>query len=193
MLFCCFLTSTLVKNLESVVTQRFWSPRKIRKSIYNQNSSGKYYAFPPKNARYGRRRTNECKGPMCKLNSHGRGYPLNHSKEFPRSHNQITRGYKLQQLGCLHRMNRTVIVSIDERACGLECVRATTRGHAVNQEQSNQKQKKTNINDRPSFPGYLAGCRAATTPVPCKLKFAVGRSPHEGYTTLVQTLQKSAT
>ena len=29
---CCFLTLTLVKNLESVVTQRCWSPRKIRKT-----------------------------------------------------------------------------------------------------------------------------------------------------------------
>ena len=28
---CCCLTSTLVKHLESVVTQRCWSPRKIRK------------------------------------------------------------------------------------------------------------------------------------------------------------------
>ena len=28
---CCFVTLTLVKNLEPVVTQRCWSPRKIRK------------------------------------------------------------------------------------------------------------------------------------------------------------------
>ena len=56
---CCFLTLTLVKNLESVVTQRCWSPRKIRKTKWNQKSSGKYYSFPPKNARYGKRRTSE--------------------------------------------------------------------------------------------------------------------------------------
>ena len=56
---CCFLTLTLVKNLESVVTQRCWSPRKIRKTKWNQNSSEKYYALPPKNARYRKRRTNE--------------------------------------------------------------------------------------------------------------------------------------
>ena len=29
--------------------------------------------------------------------------------------------YKLQRLGCLYRTNRTVIVSIDERACCLKC------------------------------------------------------------------------
>ena len=45
--YCC-LTLTLVENLKSVVTQRCWSPRKIRKSKLNTNSSGKYYAFPPK-------------------------------------------------------------------------------------------------------------------------------------------------
>ena len=56
---CCFLTLTLVKNLESVVTQRCWSPGNIRKTKWNQNSSGKYYAFPPKIARYGKRRTSE--------------------------------------------------------------------------------------------------------------------------------------
>ena len=39
---------TLVKHLESVVTQRCWSHRKIRKTKWNQNSSGKYHAFPPK-------------------------------------------------------------------------------------------------------------------------------------------------
>ena len=33
---CCFLTLTLVKNLESVVTQRCWSPRKIRKTRHVQ-------------------------------------------------------------------------------------------------------------------------------------------------------------
>ena len=29
---CCCLTLTLVKNLESVVTQRCWSPRNIQKT-----------------------------------------------------------------------------------------------------------------------------------------------------------------
>ena len=49
---CCCLTITLVKHLESVVTQRCWSPRNIRKTTRNRKSSGKNYAFPPKNARY---------------------------------------------------------------------------------------------------------------------------------------------
>ena len=41
--------------------------------------------------------------------------------ELPRSHNQPTRGYILQRLGCLHRTNRTVVVSTDGRGCCLEC------------------------------------------------------------------------
>ena len=35
------------KKLESVVAQRCWSPRKIRKPIMKPNSAGKYYVFPP--------------------------------------------------------------------------------------------------------------------------------------------------
>ena len=84
MLLC--LTLTLVKNLESVVTQtkvleRCWSPRKIRKNKPNQNSSRKYDAFPPTGKTHDtqRRRTNKWNDPICKLNSHGRGYPPNDS------------------------------------------------------------------------------------------------------------------
>ena len=40
-------------------TKRCWSRRKTRKSKGNKNSFGKYYAFPPKNARYRRRSTSE--------------------------------------------------------------------------------------------------------------------------------------
>ena len=78
--------------------------------------------FPAEKRTMRKKAHNKCKGPrMCKLNSHGRVYQLNYSIEVPRSHNYPTRGYKLQRLGCLHRTNRAVIVSIDERACCLEC------------------------------------------------------------------------
>ena len=48
------LTLTLlVKNQESVGTQRCWSPRKTSKpKSLDQNSSGMYYPFPSKNAQY---------------------------------------------------------------------------------------------------------------------------------------------
>ena len=79
----------LIKILESVITQRCWSHTKDNpKNKKNRNSYRKYYAFPPKNARYGKRKkAHKWKGPMCKLKSHGRGYPLNYSIKFPCLHN----------------------------------------------------------------------------------------------------------
>ena len=67
-----------------------------------------------------------------------------YSIEFPRPHNnEPTRRYKLQRLDWLHRTNRAVIVSTDERACCVwSAVRVTTRGHAVKKEQVHSTQRQ---------------------------------------------------
>ena len=103
-----------------MVTQRCWSPRKTRKTKWNQNSSGKYYAFPPKthDTKNGAqvKRSNvqtELTWPRVSTQLRHRVPPFHTTNQ--------TRGYELQRLGRLHRTNRTVIVSTDERACCLEC------------------------------------------------------------------------
>ena len=48
---------------------------------------------------------------------------LTQSSPVPTS-NQLASTNYIQRLGCLHRTNRMVIVSTDERACCLECCRS---------------------------------------------------------------------
>ena len=82
---CLFLTLTLVKNLESVVTQRCCSPMEDPKNQMKSKFGREILRFPAWKCTI-RKKAHKWKGPMCKLNSHGRGYPLNYSIEFPRSH-----------------------------------------------------------------------------------------------------------
>ena len=118
---CCFLILTLVKNLESVVTQRCCSPRKIRKTKRNRNSSGKYYAL----SRLKTHDTEECA--QVKRSN------VKTELTWPRVSTQLQRrrvppfpqltNSRLQTttvLGSLQRTNRTIIVIVDERACCLE-------------------------------------------------------------------------
>ena len=197
----------------SVVTQRCWSPIKIRRTKLSQNSYGNsYYAFPPKNARreegeqmkLSTRYVQTCCCCCSHINSQNqvRGqteltWPRVSTQLLhgvPRSHNYPTRGYKLQRLGCLHRTNRTVTVSTDERACCLKCCCQSDDPRACSKKLSNRTQNHhTNTRGRPVFPGYLTDCSAATTPLPENLKLR-RVVPHEGYTTpLVPTLQNSVT
>ena len=75
---------------------------------------------------------------VVKLNSHGRGYPLNCYCiiELRRSHNYPPRGYKLQRLGCVHRTNRMVTVSPDERACCLKRSRQSDDPRACSEKRA---------------------------------------------------------
>ena len=82
---CCFLTLTFVKDLESVATQRCWSPRKIRKPSEIKIRPGNTTLSHLKT--HEKEKGEQVKSPMCKLISHSRGYPLNYSIEFPRAHN----------------------------------------------------------------------------------------------------------
>ena len=111
--------------------------------------------------------------PMCKRNSHGRGYPLNYGIEFPRSHNQPTRSYKLQRLGCLHRTNRTVIVSTAERACRLESC------HSDDPRAKRVIEPKTTLQIPMIAPSSRVICQvAAHLRRPClKIENCGGRSP----------------
>ena len=118
---CCFFTLEL--------SSKIWSPRSHKGAgALGTSEKQNELKIRPGNTTLPRKKKthNTEKGAQVKrfnvqLNSHGRGYPLNYSIEFPRSHNSPTRGYELQRLGCLHCTNRTVTVSIDERACRLEC------------------------------------------------------------------------
>ena len=122
---CCFvvcLSLTLVENLESVVLQRCCGalrrsekPNEIKICPGNTTLSSLKRTI---------RRGAQVKKSNVQTELHGRAYPLNYSVELPRSHKYPIRGYKLQRLGCLHRTNRTVIVSTDERACCLNCCRS---------------------------------------------------------------------
>ena len=71
-----------------------------------------------------------------------------------------------QHLGCLHRTNRTQIIStVHRRTRLLSGVLSQWRAAGMQWKKSNRTKKHhTNINDRPVFPGYLTGCSAATTP-----------------------------
>ena len=113
------LTCTLVTKAESVVIQRCRSPRKIRKSKYNQNSSGKHYSFPPKT-----HDTN--KGAQVK------GSNVQTELTWPRVSSQLQHrvlpfphlfNSRLQTtaVGLPAPYEPHCIVSTGERACSLEC------------------------------------------------------------------------
>ena len=68
---------------------------------------------------------------------------------------------RLQRLGYLHPTNLTVIVNTDERACCLECCQSDDPRARSEQRAIEPKNTMQNINDRPVFPSYLAGCSAA--------------------------------
>ena len=186
---CCFLTLTLVKNPESVVTHRCWSPRKIRKNEWNQNSSGKYYAFPPKmhDAEEGAqvKRSNvqtELTWPRVSTQ------PQRRVPSFPKLTNSRLQTTAVGLPAAYeprgnreHRRTRLLSRVLSEwRPAGMQWNKSNRR-----------KKQKTNINDRLSFPSYLTGCSAATTPVPenWNLRRVV---PHdEGCTTHVSVTQSS--
>ena len=139
-----------------------------------------------------RKKAHKWRGPMCKLNSHGRGYPLNYSIWVPPSPQPTKSRLQTTAVGLPApyepQGNREY-----RRTRLLSGVLSQWRPAGVQWNKNNgTKNHSTDINDRPSFPSYLTGCSAATTPVPenWKLRRVI---PREGYTTLLQTLQKSVT
>ena len=174
---CCCLTLTLVQHLESVITQRCWSPRKIRKTKWSQNLSGKYYAFPPKNARYE-------EGAEVKWSN------VQTELTWPRVSTQLRRRVPpFPQLTNSRLQTTAVGLPAPSKPHGnreyrrtrlLSGVLSEWRPAGMQWKKINRtKNHLTNINDRPVFPGYLTGCSAATTPVPENGKLR-GVVPHEG-------------
>ena len=171
---CCCLTLTLVKNLESVVTQRRWSRRNIQKTKWNQNSSGKYYASPPK--------THEENAQVKRSNVQTE---LTWSPGSTQLYHRVPPSPQLTN----SRLQTTAVGlpapyephgnREHKRTRLLSGVLSEWRPAGMQWNKSNRTKKhNTNINDRPAFPSYMTGCSAATTPVPENWKLR-GVVPHE--------------